>query len=130
LVAALEVDTTSNASAAGIRPTGRHRVTSSDALALLEYRRGAFSSIPLHKFPMEIPPRFATITLIQAMALWQSKKDYWGAMIVWTKAYSLVEASARQGLVTLTVRSEIFPGISEPDYLQASWFDWAVAGFL
>jgi len=32
--------------------------------------------------------------------------------------------------VGLTARSEIFPAISEPDYLQAPWYDWAVAGLL
>ena len=63
------------------------------------------------------------------MAAWQLK-DYWGAMITWTKGYALVQAGARQGLVTLTVATEIFPGISEPDYLQAPWYDWAVADLL
>ena len=63
------------------------------------------------------------------MGTWQLK-DYWGAMMTWTKGYALVQAGARQGLVTLTVRAEIFPGMSEPDYLQAPWYDWAVADLL
>jgi len=128
LVAALDVDTTRNASAARFHPPGRHRVTSSDAMVLFDYRRGDFTTItPEH--PMGIPPRLATIYLIRAMELWHLK-DYWGAMVEWTKGYALVQAGARQGEVTLSVRSEIFPGVSEPEYLHAPWFHWAVAGCL
>lgn len=128
LVAASEADTTRQASAVGIHSPGRHRMTSSDAMVLLDYRCGDFTSVtPEH--PMGIPPRLATINLIRAMELWQLK-DYWGAMVEWTKGYALIQAGAGQGLVTLTAQSEIFPGISEPDYLQAAWYDWAVAGLL
>jgi hypothetical protein len=128
LVAALEADTTRNAYAAGIPSPGRHRMTSSDTTVLLDYRCGDFSSVtPEH--PMGIPPRLATINLIRAMELWQLK-DYWGAMVEWTKGYALVQAGARQGLVKVTERSEIFPGMSESDFLQAAWYDWAVAGLL
>lgn len=63
------------------------------------------------------------------MAAWQSK-DYWGAMLEWTRGFGLIQAGARQGLVTLTVHSEILPGTRDPDYLQAAWYDWAVAGLL
>jgi tetratricopeptide (TPR) repeat protein len=51
-------------------------------------------------------------------------------MVTWTRAYALVQAGARQGLVLLPVKSEIFPGMSEPDYLEGAWYDWAVAELL
>ena len=124
-----EVGTSENASETGTRPTGRHGVAWSDAKVLLAYRRGEFDDVKRDKFLADNPARLATFTLIQAMASWQSK-DYWGAMVVWTKAYALVQAGARQGLVRLPVRPEIFPAMSDPDYLQAPWYDWAVAGLL
>ena len=63
------------------------------------------------------------------MGTWR-RKDYWGAMVTWTKGYALVQAGATKGLVPLTVRAEIFPGVSEPDYLHGPWYDWAVADLL
>jgi hypothetical protein len=51
-------------------------------------------------------------------------------MITWTKGYALVQAGAREGQVTLTGATHIFPGISEPYYLQAPWYDWAIADLL
>jgi len=51
-------------------------------------------------------------------------------MVTWTRGYALIQAGASQGLVTLTERPEIFPGVSESDFLQAPWYDWAVANLL
>jgi len=127
--AASEVGTTRNASAAAIRPTDEHVVAWSDTKVLFEYRRGDFADTIHERFFPGSAARLATFSLIQAMGTWQLK-DYWGAMISWTRGYTLVQAGASQGLVALTARSEIFPGISEPDYLQAPWYDWAVAALL
>jgi serine/threonine protein kinase len=129
LLAALEVDTTRNPIPAGRNPIARPRVNWGDAKALLEYRRGNFQDTISQKLRVDNPPRVASVALINAMALWRLK-DYWGAMMEWTKGFALVQAGSRQGLVTLTLRSEIFPGMSEPDYLQAPWYDWAVASLL
>jgi tetratricopeptide (TPR) repeat protein len=129
LDAAPKVEATSNSSASGIRSTGGHGVAWSDAMVLLEYRHGDFANTTRERFLADSPARLATFSLVKAMATWRLK-DYWGAMMEWTKAFALAQAGARQGLVTLTARSEIFPGMSEPDYLQAPWYDWAVAGLL
>src|SRR4030095_14509130 len=51
-------------------------------------------------------------------------------MVTWTKGYALIQAGARKGLAPLAVRAEIFPGVSDPDYLHAPWYDWAVAELL
>jgi serine/threonine protein kinase len=101
----------------------------SDAKALFEYRQGHLAVVLREKFLADNPPRLATFSLVQAMASWQSK-DYWGAMISWTKGYALLQAGARQSLISLTVRSEIFPAMGEPDYLEAAWYDWTVAELL
>jgi len=123
-----EPDAITNGRTARIRPTG-HGVALSDAKVLIDYRLGDFADVSSERLLGETPARLATFSLIQAMAVWQ-KKDYWGAMVIWTKSYALLQAAARQGLVPLTVGSEIFPGLSEPDYLQAPWYDWAVADLL
>jgi hypothetical protein len=101
----------------------------SDANVLFKYRRGELDDARKERFLADNPPRLATFTLIQAMATWRLR-DQWGAMIVWTRAYALIQAGARHEMVPLKVRSEIFPGLSEPDYLQAPWYDWAVADLL
>ena len=112
-----------------LRPTIGHSVAWSDTKALFEYRRGELANTVREKFLADNPPRLATLWLAQAMATW-GEKDYWGAMVIWTKAYSLIQAGARQGLVKLPVTAEIFPGLSEPDYLEGAWYDWAVADLL
>jgi len=129
LAAASEVSPSRNGGIAGIRPGAFQAVVWSDAKVLWEYRRGDFDKTVRQKFLADNAPKLATFSLIQAMAAWQLK-DYWGAMISWTKGYALVEAGARQGQVTLKVATQIFPGISEPDYLHAPWYDWAVADLL
>jgi tetratricopeptide (TPR) repeat protein len=129
LAAAPEGSTNRNGGVAGIRPAALQAVAWSDAKVLLEYRRGDFDKTIRQKFLADNAPKLATFSIIQTMASWQLK-DYWGAMITWTKGYALVEAGARQGHVTLKVATQIFPGISEPDYLQAPWYDWAVADLL
>lgn len=129
LVAASDPATIGRASSGGIRPNSRHGSMSSESLALLEYRRGAYDDIPRISADNLAPPRLAAIALIQAMGAWK-RRDYWGAMIEGTRGFALVQAGARQGLVTVTAKSEIFPGMSEPDYLQAAWYDWAFAGLL
>jgi hypothetical protein len=106
-----------------------HGVAWSDANVLFKYRRGELDDARKERFLADNPPRLATFTLIQAMATWRLR-DQWGAMVVWTRAYALIQAGARHEMVPLKVRSEIFPGLSEPDYLQAPWYDWAVADLL
>ncbi|HEY5909524.1 MAG TPA: serine/threonine-protein kinase [Verrucomicrobiae bacterium] len=128
LATALGVATSRVPTPAEDGPMARYAV-SSDALVLLEYRRGNFKYTLSPQIRLDNPPRLATFSLIQALALWQLK-DYWGAMVEWTKGYALAQAGAKQGLVTLTARSEIFPGMSEPTYLQAPWYDWAVTALL
>ena len=91
----------------GIRPPLSGAVAWSDAKVLLEYRRGDFDKTIRQKFLADNAPKLATFWLIQTMAAWQLK-DYWGAMITWTKGYALVEAGARQGQVTLKVRDRDF----------------------
>jgi hypothetical protein len=120
LTAATERDKTS---------AGHHGVAWSDAKLLFEYRRGNFADAAHERFLAESPPRLVTFSLVQAMAAWRFK-DYWGAMIVATKGYAFHQAAAKQGLVTITAQPDIFPGMNEPDYLQAPWYDWAVADLL
>jgi tetratricopeptide (TPR) repeat protein len=96
---------------------------------LFKYRRGELANTVREKFFTDNPPRLATLWLVQAMATWR-EKDYWGAIVTWTKAYGLIQAGARQGLVKLPVKAEIFPGTSEPDYLEGAWYDWAVTDLL
>jgi serine/threonine protein kinase len=101
----------------------------SDAKALLNYRSGNFAAIRHERFLADNTARLATCWLIEAMGTWQ-RKDHWGAMVTWTKGFALVQAGAGKGPVPLTVRTEIFPGVSDPDYLDAPWYDWAVADLL
>ncbi len=124
-----EPDMARSGIAPGRDPTAGHGVAWSDARILLEYRRGNFSTVIQKRFLADNCPRFGTFTLVKAAATWQLK-DYWGAMMEWTKGYVLVQAGARQGLVKLSARSDFLPGISEPDYLRAPWYDWAVAGII
>jgi len=103
-----------------------HSVARSDASVLFEYRGGNYAAALREKFLADNPPRLATFYLVQAMATWRLK-DYWGAMVTWTRAFALIQAGARQGFVPLRMNSEIFPGMSEPDYPEGAWYDWAVA---
>ncbi len=123
LAAAPEIDATA------IRPPGGHRVVWSDAKMLFAYRRNDFEDAKSDRFRAETPARLTTVTLIRAMAGWQSK-DYWGAMVMWARFDALAQVGARQGLVMLPVKSGIFPGLSEPDYFEGAWYDWAVADLL
>ena len=124
-----QTNAVSNSKTAAIRPTG-NGVASSDAKLLLEYRRGDFATVSSEPVAGDNPARLATFSVIQAMAGWQ-RKDYWGAMApCWTRAYALLQAGARQGLVMPPVKSEIFPGMNEIDYLEGAWYDWAVAALL
>lgn len=104
-------------------------IAGADAKALCGYRCGDFAGIVRQRFLADVPPRLATAWLIQAMATWRLN-DSWGAMVMWTRAFALIQAGARQGLAPLTVPADIFPGLSEPGYLQAPWYDWAVADLL
>lgn len=131
LVAMSDPDTVRNGSARGVRLTASQGVawSWSDAKALFNYRSGNDASTRHERFLADNTPRLATCLIIEAMGTWRLK-DYWGAMVTWTRGYALVQAGARQGLVTLTDRPEIFPGVSESDFLQAPWYDWAVADLL
>jgi hypothetical protein len=119
-----DADASSNPSPAAIRSTAWP-----DVKMLLNYRRGDLAEVAKEQFLCGNPATLATFSLIHSMASWQ-KKDYWGAMVTWTRSYALVQAAARQGLVPQTVRPDILPGLSEPDILQAAWYDWAVADLL
>jgi hypothetical protein len=131
VVAVSEPDTVRSGSARGVRLTASEGVawSWSDAKALFNYRRGNFAATRHERFLADNSPRLATCLMIEAMGTWR-RKDYWGAMVTWTKGYALVQAGARKGLVPLTIRAEIFPGVSETDYLHAPWYDWAVADLL
>ena len=130
LATSSETDIATTGNPSGLRLAASHAVAWSDAKVLFEYRHGDLADVLREKFLADNPPRLATFWLIQAMATWRMK-DYWGAMApAWTKAYVLIQAGARQGLVMLPVKSEIFPGMSEPDYLEGTWYDWAVADLL
>jgi hypothetical protein len=123
-------DTVRPGGTSGLRMTGGPSVAWSDTRVLLSYRRGDFADARREKFISGNPPNLATFWLVQAMTSWRLK-DYWGAMApAWTRAYALIQAGAREGLVRLPVKSEIFPGMSDPVYLQAPWYDWAVAELL
>jgi tetratricopeptide (TPR) repeat protein len=129
LPAASEAERKSNAKGLRIGPGDQPAVAWSDTKVLLQYRRGDFSNPSRERFLADNAPRLATFSLIQAMAFWQLK-DYWGAMMIATKGYALVQSGARQGLVAISVQPDIFPGMSEPEYLQAPWYDWAGADLL
>ena len=125
-----EADMVRTGSPPGPRRFAGHSVAWSDAKVLFEYRRDDFAAAQRAKLRADNPARLATFSLVKAMAAWRLK-DYWGAMApAWTEAYALVQAGARQGLVMLPVKSEIFPGTSEADYLEGAWYDWAVADLL
>jgi tetratricopeptide (TPR) repeat protein len=129
LSAVSEPDPRRGGNASGRRTTAGHGVVGSDVKILFGYRRGDFADPLQGKSPADNPPRLATCWLIEAMGAWR-RKDYWFAMVPWTKGYALVQAGARNGLAPLTVRAEIFPGVGETDYLHAPWYDWAVADLL
>jgi hypothetical protein len=131
ILAVSELDATKSGDARGVRLTTSQGVTWSwsDAKALLNHRRGNFAATRHERFLADNSPGLATCWLIEAMGTWQ-RKDYWGAMVTWTKGYALIQAGARKGLAPLTIRAEIFPGVSDADYLHAPWYDWAVAELL
>jgi tetratricopeptide (TPR) repeat protein len=130
LSAALGPDTVRLGTTSGLRPAAGPSVAWSDTRVLLLYRRGDLADARREKFVAGNPPNLATFWLVQAMTAWRLK-DYWGAMApAWTRAFALIQAGARQGLVRLPAKSEIFPGMSDPVYLQAPWYDWAVADLL
>jgi hypothetical protein len=124
-----EPNTVRSGSPPGLHFVG-HGLFQSDAKVLFEYRRGDLAAAQHETFGAGNPPSLATFWLVQAMTGWRLK-DYWGAMApAWTKAYAVVQAGARQDLVLLPVKSDIFPGLNEPDYLEGAWYDWAVADLL
>lgn len=110
----------------GVGAADQLAVACSDARLLLQYRLGDFSDALRERFLQDNAPKFATFSLVQAMAFWQMK-DYWGAMMIATKGYALVQAGARHGLVAVPPQADLFSGMTEPDYLQAPWYDWAAA---
>src|SRR6185369_16516357 len=117
LAAASEMERASNATGVRIHPGDQLAVACSDTKLLLQYRRGNFSDPLRERFLPDNGPRLATFSLIQAMAFWQMK-DYWGAMMIATKSYALVQSGAHRGLVAVSLQPDIFPGMSEPDYLE------------
>jgi len=129
LPAVSQAERTTNATGVRIRLGDQPAVAWSDTKILLQYRRGDFADPLRERFLPDNSPRLASFSLIQAMAFWQLK-DYWGAMMIATKGYALVQSGARHGLVAISVQPDIFPGMSEPEYLQAPWYDWAVADLL
>jgi tetratricopeptide (TPR) repeat protein len=124
-----EPDTVKTAGPSGRPMFAGNSVAWSDAKILFDYRRGDLAIAQRATFRADNPPRLATFCLVQAMATWRLK-DHWGAMVNWTRAYALLKAGARQGLLLWPVKTEIFPGMREADYLEGAWYDWAVPDIL
>jgi len=119
---------------AELRPNPVHAAQWSEALALLEYRRGNFDSAigwcgRCQGYPLYDASMIATTLIIKAMSDWRTD-HYWAAVVDWTEAYELIQAESRNGIKMGTSPSSIFPGASAPEYLESSWFDWAIANLL
>jgi len=100
----------------------------SDAMALLEYRRGHYAEVINQKYVVGNPPKLSTVMFIKALACWQLK-DHWGAIVNWIEGYELILAGPKEGLAPEGTAS-LFPGMAEPNTLEGSWSDWAVARLL
>lgn len=106
----------------------------SEALALLEYRRGRFSQAldwcsRCENYPLQNGASLSTTSLIRAMSNWRSGQ-YQSAVVDWTEAYELVQAKARQGLDVGVAPSTLFPGALQPEERESAWQDWVVASLL
>jgi len=117
-----------------MRPSPPHGPQWSEALALLEYRRGRFSEAldwcyPCDSYPIHSGARLATISAIKAMSNWRSGQHQ-TAVQDWTQAHELVPAKSQQGLDLESAPAALFPGIMQPEELESAWYDWVIAGLL
>ncbi|HUA69356.1 MAG TPA: serine/threonine-protein kinase, partial [Candidatus Saccharimonadales bacterium] len=117
-----------------LRPNPPHWAQWSEALALLEYRRGNFSDALMwcdrcQNYPLCDAPMISTTMMIKGLAHWR-RQNYSEAILNWSDGYELVQAKSRQGLDAGTPPSPVFPEITAPEYLDGSWYDWVISGFL
>ena len=106
----------------------------SEALALLEYRRGRFSQAldwcsRCESYPLQSGASMSTTSLIRAMSNWRSGQ-YQSAVVDWTEAYELIQAKSQQGLDVGVAPSALFPGALQPEERESSWQDWVMASLL
>jgi len=115
-----------------IRPNLPHWVQWSEALALLNYRRGDFSNAigwceRCQGYPFYDAPRLCTTSLIKAMSEWRMSQ-YPYAVADWTEAWELIQARSQQGLNLEKNTPALFPGTRQD--LDGSWCDWVIADIL
>ena len=114
-----------------LRPNPRHATQWSQALALLEYRRGHFTDAIVWCYRPGIEDsanaRTATTSLIKAMSGWRLA-GYHEAAANWNQAYELIHAKSQEGLDIGSASSTLFPG--SPEDLEGSWYDWVIADLL
>ena len=106
----------------------------SEALALLEYRRGRFPQAldwcsRCESYPLQSGASMSTTSLIRAMSNWRSGQ-YQSAVVDWTEAYELIQAKSQQGLDVGVAPSALFPGALQPEERESSWQDWVMASLL
>jgi len=117
-----------------MRPSPPNGPQWSEALALLEYRRGRFSEAlnwcyRCDNYPIHSGARLTTTSVIKAMSNWRLGQ-YQTAVLDWTQAHELVQAKSQQGLDLETTSAALFPGIMQPEELESAWYDWVIAGLL
>jgi hypothetical protein len=117
-----------------MRPSPPHGPQWSEALALLDYRRGRCSEAlnwcyRCESYPIHSGSRLATTSVIKAMSNWRLGQ-YQTAVQDWTQAHELVQAKSEQGLDLGSTSPALFPGIMQPEELESAWYDWEIAGLL
>lgn len=117
-----------------MRPYPSYGAQWSEALALLEYRRGRFSQAldwcsQCESYPLQSGASRSTTSLIRAMSNWRAGQ-YQSAVVDWTEAYELIQAKSQQGLDLGVAPSALFPGALQPEEWQNSWQDWVIASLL
>jgi tetratricopeptide (TPR) repeat protein len=117
-----------------MRPSPAHGLQWSEALALLELRRGQFPEAlkwcyGWESYPVHNGAGITTVDLIKAISNWQLGQ-YQTAVHNWSEAYELIQAKSLQGLDLGSKPSALFPGAIQPEELESYWFDWVIAGLL
>lgn len=117
-----------------MRPSPAHGPQWSEALALMELRRGQFSEAlnwcyTWESYPVHNGAGITTVDLIKAISNWQLGQ-YQTAGQSWSQAYELIAAKSRQGLDLGITSSALFPGAIQPEERESDWFDWIIAGLL
>ena len=115
-----------------MHPNPPHWAEWSEVLALLEYRRGGFSTAIGWCDRCQVHPwyhnaRIATTSLIKAASNWRLGY-YQVAVVDWTETYELIQAKSQQGLNFGSTPPILFPGT--PEELEGSWYDSIIADLL